>query len=181
MAQKSKAEAIRPPSPATANDYRSQALTQLRQRAGAGDEEAIDTLRELLALCPEVVADVRGLADEVEEKWLRAVAAGDPVKMARYREDLDQFKAEVGGDDPTPLVRLLADHLAVCHLAVQYAESAAAEPAAPGVGAIRLKRAESAQRRFSAAVKLLALVQTKFASRSMSRPRLKALDAAESA
>jgi hypothetical protein len=71
------------------------------------------------------------------------------------------LKGELAGSQAGPLEKLLIDLLGVSWLATCQAEAAAAQVGGSlPLAAFRLRRAESAQRRFASAVKMLLLVRT---------------------
>jgi hypothetical protein len=71
------------------------------------------------------------------------------------------LKADLAGDEPTPIEALLIDHLAACHLAAQHAEIQAASGCGGSLeqANFRLRRAESAQKRLLHATKTLATLR----------------------
>src|SRR5262245_23218668 len=73
-----------------------------------------------------------------------------------------ELKAELAGDNPTRLERLLVDQVIACWMEVSYLEAVAADPGCSSLDQsdFRLRRLESAQRRYLNALKSLASVRT---------------------
>src|SRR5262245_9708103 len=74
------------------------------------------------------------------------------------RRQIAKLKGDLLGPHPTPMERLLVEQATTTYLAVQHAEMALAAPGStsPAQAAMRLRRAESSQKRYLAALKTLA-------------------------
>ena len=133
-------------------------LMELTQRANHGDRVALLELRRMLDRHSEVVSHVGDLAKLAEHLWIEAVAEKDVLRTETAKREVARLKAELCGEHPTPMEKLLVDHIAVCHLAAQAAELSAAQSSA--LSGSQLKRLESAQRRFLTSIKTLATLRT---------------------
>lgn len=95
--------------------------------------------------------------------WLDLVAGPDLLVAESVRCKLDEMKAELGGPSPGPLEVLLVERVLACWLQAHYADASYAQARGPGsTAAVRtelMKRQESAQRRYLASLKQLAVVR----------------------
>ena len=152
-------------------------LKQLMQKANQGDTQALAEMRTLLDEHPEVTRHLGDLATMAERVWIDLVAHGNELVRESVRRQIQQLKSELGGEQPMALEKLLVDHVAVCNLAERHAELLAAEDSSSiQVTALRLKRAESAQRRLLSAIKTLALVRSSLSRGLVPSPTLKVFD-----
>jgi hypothetical protein len=148
------------------------ALAGVVARANAGDRAALAELRAVLDRHPDAQQAAGDLARLAEAAWLDLVAAGNALAREALQRELARLKADLAGPHPTGLERLLVADVCVSYLAKRQAEIAAASPAGGSLpqAAFRLRRVESAQRRFLTAVKVLtklrALVPEGLAPRS---------------
>jgi hypothetical protein len=127
------------------------------RRAQAGDATALPALRAALDKHPEVWQHVGDLAALVERAWTALLAADHPLVAESVRRSVAALKAELAGAHAPRLERLLVDQVAACWLEVTYLEGVSA---GSGTGSLdqagfRLKRLESAQKRYLNAVKTL--------------------------
>lgn len=136
---------------------RSEALQILVDRANGGSKSALDSLRQLMDKCPEIWQHVGNLTRHAEIAWTDLVAGGDHLMVETIKRYVERLKGELAGPAPTPIERLLADQAALTWLASRYAEIVSAKPGTSSLGEakMRLKRAESAQRRHLASLKTL--------------------------
>jgi hypothetical protein len=148
-----------PPPPAVPIT-RSQALAELVRRAGEGNETCLAGLRQILDKDPELwraAGDVSALA---ERMWIDLVANGNKLAEESIPRNLRELKVQLAGPSPTPLERLLMDYVGVTWLAAQHGEIGAAQVGGSlDQAKLRLRRAESAQKRFTGAVKTFALIR----------------------
>ncbi len=137
---------------------RAQAIRELADRANRGSAQALANLRRLLDDCPEVWEHVGDLARHAEAAWLDLVAGEDHLMRESVKRQLEKMKDDLAGLRPTLMEELLVNQVVTCHLAVQHAEMSLAAPGStsPAQTAIRLRRSESAQRRYLSALKTLA-------------------------
>ena len=138
-------------------------LADLVGRARTGDRTALPLLRRYLDAHPEVWQRGGDLALHAQEVWLALLAGPDLFVAESVRRKLDDMKAELGGSNPTPLEALLVERILACWLQAHYADASYAQARGPGsTPAVRtelMKRQESAQKRYLASVKQLAVVR----------------------
>jgi hypothetical protein len=136
---------------------RSEALQVLVDRANQGSPTALACLRQLLERCPEVWQEVGDLSRHAELAWTHLIGGDNKLVLEAVKRHVARMKGELAGPAPTPIERLLIEQVALSWLASRYAEIAAATPGTSSLGEakVRLKRAESAQRRFMTSIKTL--------------------------
>ena len=136
-------------------------LRALVQQAKAGDVSILPKLRAILDEHPEIWQHAGDLEKVVVRAWVELLAGGDPLGAEAVRRKADQLRAELEGDSPTPLERLLVGQVVSHWLELSHAQVMAADPgeATPGQAGFRLRRAESAQKRYLAAIKTLTTVR----------------------
>jgi hypothetical protein len=146
--------------PPAAPDYR-QLFRELVERANRGEELAITRLRRFLDLNPSVWERAGDLAAAAEAAWVGLVAGPDRLVAESVRRRLARLRADLKGARATPPESLLAEQAALAWLAARHAEIEAAGPAggSPQQAALRLRRAESAQKRLVGALKALATLR----------------------
>ncbi|MBA4190664.1 MAG: hypothetical protein C0467_21980 [Planctomycetaceae bacterium] len=152
-----------------------QRLEKLNARANAGEPGAMGELEAFLKDQPEVLAAAGDLARHAEKAWIDLLVGADSFTRVAVASQVERLKAELAGPDPSPLEKLLVDHVVVAHLAERQAELIATQTAGSiPQAAFRLKKAESAQRRFLLATKSLATLQAlqSQATRPVKGPRL---------
>lgn len=139
----------------------SEAIQKLTARANDGIPSAVDALRKLLDQHPELWHSVGDLGAFAERAWIDLVAGGNKLVEQASTRRLNELKAQLAGSNPTTLETLVSDLVALNWLVVQEANMAAANP--PGknlpLATYRLRRAESAQRRFASATRSLATLR----------------------
>ena len=91
-------------------------LTNLAERARTGDETAVPLIREFLQRPGAVGAFGGDLAEQVFVSMTKSIAG----KNLAFREDvrckLERFRAELSGDNPTPVERVLVERVVACWL-----------------------------------------------------------------
>ena len=137
-------------------------IHQLLERAKHGDESVSEQVRELLMICPEFAQSLGGDLTQITERLLSTAVAGEDIpfreaikhKMAELRQDL-------AGPAATPLETLLVDRIVICWLQVQMADIAHAKGEAQTIGLenFQLRRQDSANRRYLAAIRTLAMIR----------------------
>lgn len=137
-------------------------LEELATAANSGDPKALAELRAFLDGHPEVEESVGDLARLAEEAWLDLLAGKDALTRECARRRLQATKRRLVGPGAGPLETLLADQIALNQLAARQAEIAAATSAATSLdrAAFHLKRTESTQRRYLAAIRVLATLRS---------------------
>ena len=154
----------------------------LKIRASQGHPEAAESVVRWLTMFPELKAEARELdamADRAEAAWAAAVGFGDPLAERAARAEAASVRAELVGDAPSLLERVLASAVVVAHLAHQRAAVMAARTAEhTGVRAARERVLSAAQTRLAAAVKAFRLVAKKKAKGVRPRRKLKVFEPA---
>jgi hypothetical protein len=136
-------------------------LLRLFERASTGDETPVPRIRELLK-SPEPVGLLGGdLAEQVILAFTRQMAEKNVGFREATRCKLELLRAELLGDNPTPVERVLVERVLACWLQVQDAElRTAQEPNAYiKLADFHQRRMDATNRRFLVAVKTLALVR----------------------
>ncbi len=144
-------------------------LRDLSDRAEDGDGEARGELRRLVASAsPDVIAEASSFARRGERLLARTLAGGEPLMEEALIARLQMMSREIGGLDPTPLERLLAERVVACWLLVKVLEELMAtqldrenkEHRIPysSLGTV-IKWQDSAHRRYLSAIKTLAQVR----------------------
>lgn len=137
-------------------------LKGLVERAKSGDVTALPRLRELLDQHPEVWQHVGDLERIVVRSWADLLAGDNPLALEAIKRQAEQLRAELEGKSPTPLEKLLVGQVISCWLEMSHAQVQAAEPGSQTLSRASyvLKRAESVQKRYLAAVRALTTVRT---------------------
>jgi hypothetical protein len=153
---------VKPDEPSEA-DQRAEkdVLAQLLKRAEAGDRGALPELRRVLDGDPELWRAYGDLAAHAEVS-LAMLAAGPNLLMAEsLKRKLAELKAELGGESPSPLERLLVERVTATWLQTNYHDGLVAQAAGAGEARLRaLQRLQdAAHRRHLAAIKQLAVVR----------------------
>jgi hypothetical protein len=130
-------------------------------RARAGDASVLPRLGEVLDGHPEVWRHGGDLERAVVRAWAELLGGGDPLSMEAIRRKADELRSQLAGEAPTPLERLLVGLVVSTWLEVQHAQGQAAGSARASGKAARqdLRRSESAQRRYLAAIRTLTTVR----------------------
>jgi hypothetical protein len=137
-------------------------LTTLVGQANAGDRAALASLRRLLDQHPELWTKIGDLATHAESTWITLLAGEDHLLVESVKKQVSEMKTELAGPHPTATERLLVDRVVACWLAMQHAEMNSAQTGGSSVQvSIRLKRAETNQKRYLSAIKMLTLVRAK--------------------
>jgi hypothetical protein len=138
-----------------------QAFAEMVRRANLGNEACLQQLRVMLDERPEIWMTVGDAGKLAERAWFTLLAARNALVEQSMPRRHKELKAELAGPSPSPLEKVLVDLIGLRWLAVQQAEIDAAEASADlKLANFRLKRAESAQKRFASSVKLLQLVRS---------------------
>jgi hypothetical protein len=136
-------------------------LRALVQKANAGDTGVLPRMRQLLDEHAEIWQRVGDLSGLVERAWIGVMAADNPLVIESLKRKIEEMRSDLAGDNPTGLERLMVDQVIGCWLEVKHVEneSALAEEGSVATASFRLRRLESAQRRFDNAVKTLSSVR----------------------
>ena len=134
-----------------------QLLKQLADKANTGDRKALADLRAFMDDHPEVEEHVGDLAKHAEAHWISLLTGDDCLTREAVTRHLAHLKANLGRARASPVEKLVIDLVAITYLAERQAEIAAASAERSSIdqAAFRLKRAESAQRRFLNSLKML--------------------------
>jgi hypothetical protein len=126
-------------------------------KANAGDRNAFAELRAFLDSHPEIHRTVGDLTRRAEEVWLDLLVGDDALGRESVRRELTNLKTDLTGEHPAALEKLLVDEIGLCYLAQRQAQIAGSTTGGSIVqAAFRLRRAESAQKRYLASMKTLA-------------------------
>jgi hypothetical protein len=147
-------------------------LTELRalsEKAEAGNKESRKELRRLVrSSSPDVIAEASSIASRAERMLVKTISAGKPLMEEALEERMDQMRAEIAGENPTPLEVLLTERVVAGWLLVEVLEGLIAAQYQRDVTAHRVPPAhviqqsrilESATRRYLAAIRELARVR----------------------
>jgi hypothetical protein len=149
-------------------------LQELVSRAQAGDRSVLPELRAFLDDNPSVWSQTDDLAVQAQELWLQLLAGKDLLLEESVRRKLEELRVELAGCSPSPLEQLLVQRVLACWVQSYYADALYAQARGPdATAAVRqelIKRQESAQRRYLASVKQLAIV------RKLLKPSVSPLD-----
>jgi hypothetical protein len=136
-------------------------LLALTDRAQGGDKSALPALRELLA--DPTFVDLLGgdLAKQAQLTLIDKYSGQNLLVKETLARKLDLMRAELAGDKPTPLERLLADRVEACWLHLHHLEAVYAGKGSMSLelGSYYQRSISAAQKRYLAAIKTLALVR----------------------
>ena len=138
-------------------------LAELVQRAQQGDMTVLPLLREAREGVPPLWQEYGDLAAQAQEAWLQLLAGADYLLVESVRLKLGALRQELGTEGASPLEKLLIERVVACWLQTHYADALYAQAkgpsSTPSVRQELMKRQESSQRRYLAAIKQLALVR----------------------
>jgi hypothetical protein len=146
-------------------------LKALSDRAEAGDREARRELRRLVrASSHEVIGRASDVARKAGETLAHTASGGDPLTDEALRAKLDLMRAEIAGENPTPLEVLLTERVVSLWMLTTVLEALIAtqyrrvvdgpsERLSPSYVLQQSRILESATRRYLAAIKELARVR----------------------
>src|SRR5262249_21611261 len=136
-------------------------LRALVARAKKGDASVLPQIRQLLDEHEEITRHVADLEAVVVRAWAVLLAGDDPLSLEAVRERAELLRRDLSGDAPTPLECLLVGQVVACWLELSHAPGAAARAGQKSLGpaGFELKRAESAQKRYLAAIRTLTTVR----------------------
>jgi hypothetical protein len=147
--------------PAQASLNKQDELIALADRAQKGNETAIPALRELLKQ-PALVDGLGGdLATQAQLTLINKFSGRNLLFKESLTRKLDLLRDELAGPNPTPLERLLVERIVACwlhlhHLEITYAQK---ESMSLELGSYYQRCISSAQKRYLAAIKTLAVVR----------------------
>jgi len=91
-------------------------------QANAGDAEALDTLRRVLAETPTVWQRVGDIAQHTERVIIATIAGGDRLVEESLRHKVEQVRCQLLNDDDSPLIRIAVERTVAAWLQVQFCE-----------------------------------------------------------
>jgi hypothetical protein len=143
----------------TAQDWKE--LNEQIKLANGGDQKAIDWLRKFLDDNPQVWRTLGDLARNAERAWIGLISNKDALATESIRRQLVQLKADLIGESPSMVEKMLGDQVMATWLELKYLETASADAKGASLtqSALLLKRVESAQRRHLFSIR--SLVQTR--------------------
>jgi hypothetical protein len=129
-------------------------------RANRGDKAALADLRGFLDAHPEVWQTCGDIGKCAERAWLELFSQ-QALGRESIRRHIEQLRADLAGSSPTPVEGLLVNRVIACYLALHHAELASTQPGTSSTAqvAMRLRRCESAQRRYLGALRMLTLIR----------------------
>jgi hypothetical protein len=130
--------------------------------ARRGNKKILPTLRRTLEEHPELWQHFGNLALQAQESWLQLIAGKDLYLSESLRLHLDSMRAELAGQNASPLDKLLVDRILAAHVQVLYFEAVdTADPTGENnrVARFRMDRRDQAHRQFLSAIKMLATVR----------------------
>jgi len=144
-------------------------LQALSDQAEAGDKDARRELRKAIrGSSPEIVARCSDIARQGQLILAETMAAGDPLMEEAIPARLDYMRAEVAGENPTPLEVLLTERIVSAWLIVEVHEvllnaqlkrGSEVKRCPPSYLKLMIGWLDSAHRRYLAAIKSLAQVR----------------------
>ena len=131
------------------------------KRAEAGDESALPIVQEVFEGMPGLVEALGDVAKTAIDTLLTLKFGKRLASQEAVHHKMAKLRAELLGDGPSPLERLLVERVVVCWLHTYHADMQS-----DNSGSITLKQAEyrernrdRAQRRYLSAIKTLAAVR----------------------
>ena len=119
-------------------------------------------IHEFLNQFPALAQKFGNLTGQAERAWLLKIFQVNRLFGEAALRHIEKMKTELAGPSPTAMETLLIDRIVVCYLGVQHGEIAAATGESKlGIHVLKflVVQAESANRRFLAAMKSLAIVR----------------------
>jgi hypothetical protein len=136
-------------------------LMDLIDRAQDGDKDALPVLRRVLDEAPSI-AWIIDLARDVERSIVKRMSGDDVFTQEAIPRNLKAMRKEIGGENPSPLERLLAERITVCWLELQYFQAIYAQ----NMGNLSItqsdyhqRRIDKAHRRYLSSIKALAQIR----------------------
>jgi hypothetical protein len=147
--------------PAQASPKKHDELLALTDRAQKGDKTALPELRELLK--EPAAVDLLGgdLAKQAQLILINKFSGQNLLFRESLTRKLELLRAELAGPNPAPLERLLVERIVACWLHLHHLEAnyAGKENMSLELGSYYQRSISSAQKRYLAAIKTLALVR----------------------
>jgi hypothetical protein len=141
-------------------------LMAMTQLAAKGDDQASQALIEACQTVPRLWEILSTLSSLAVRSWVDLLApAGPGTEITRriIEKEIERKRSEVAGEDPSPLERLLAERVALCWLAANYADAEYTRKLKTGMsfreGEYYSKRCEQTNRQLLKAIESLARVR----------------------
>jgi len=144
-------------------------LRAIAKEAEGGDKNARKRLRRLVrSSSPEVIAEASNIAGRAAWMLIKTISARQPLMEEALQERMHQMRAEMAGENPTPLEVLLTERVVAGWLLVEVLEGLVSAQYQRDIDGHRVPSAEvlqqsrileSATRRYLAAVRELARVR----------------------
>jgi hypothetical protein len=133
-------------------------------RAQDGDKSALPVIREHLATRPDTYWEMVDYARVVQNGQIKAYTGSGLYVREVMDEVVDRLRADLAGENPSPLERLLVERIISCYLHVNFAESEYSDSIGGNgtrmeVAEYMQKRLDHAHRRYLQAVKTLAQIR----------------------
>ena len=103
------------------------AVVQLRvlvAEAKLGNAEVLPQIRRILHAHPKLGKHFGDLAGQVEAKWIGMLAGNDPCVRESLVRRVDELRAELLGEQTSPLERLLVERVVIGWLMTRYFDAA---------------------------------------------------------
>ncbi len=136
-------------------------FADLVNRANAGDDEALAALRYLLDECEQIWQQVGDLGKHAEMAMIKLISNGNKLIAESLARKAADMRLELSNPAPSPLEQICVQRIVAMWLELPWTETTFPEPTGKTLDVQKfvLKRKESAERRFSSAVKSLMLVR----------------------
>ena len=133
----------------------------LLERARGGDATDLAALRRAMDRHPEIWQAYGDLAAFAQDAWIDLISGSNLVLKESLGRQVEAMTAELAGESPSPLERLLIERIAACWLQVSYADAAGARTGEMSIpqGKYLQQRQNSANRRYLSAVGALAMTR----------------------
>jgi hypothetical protein len=137
-------------------------LRTLVQQAQGGDPAVLPRIRQILDDHPEVWQHLGDLSTLAERAWISVLAGDNPLAVEAMKRTVAEMKADLAGEQPSRLERMLVDQVIACWMETKVLECSSADPVRGSLDQanFRLKRLESAPKRYLNAVKMLTDLRT---------------------
>lgn len=140
-------------------------MAQLRglvAEAKRGNAEVLPQIRRILHANPQIARHFGDLAGQVEAKWIGMLAGNDSCVRESLARRVDELRAELLGEQTSPLERLLVERIVASWLQVKYFDTAVSL-ATVGVPTTQARfldqQLHRAQKRHTEAIRALAEVR----------------------
>lgn len=137
-------------------------LRELSDRVNSGERSALTDLRAALEKYPWMSSVMGGnLAYQAETSLMNAMYGDQTAAKEALQRELEKKRAELSGENPTPIERLLVERVVSCWLQVHHADLIVAQSnsGSHAQGEYNQRRQDRSHRRFLEAVKSLATVR----------------------